>query len=953
MSSLAIAGDTGKIIGKVVDENKQPLPGVTIIVVGTTRGASTDMDGKYQIIGIPLGTYTIQARSVGFAPLDKKDIRIGADETKQINFELTTGDVKLGPVDVTADQLVNSFKVGSEKTTNENEIKSIPNVKSVEDVLKLQAGVVQQGKALFIRGGRANEVQYLVDGIPTNDVQGNVSSSTTGTNEELQKYYSGVSSGTIGGGSGGLSVSANAIQSVSVQTSGFDADLGNAQSGVVNIVTKSGSDKYSSSLQYRTDRISSSNQNEYYTSFSLGGPEPITKYLLPNMGVNLPGKLTFFFNMDIDRNDGPYTYVNNQFFNPLQRKVQLNGFLGGLLNGFGFRFRDDQHNSFTFNSKIRYDMSSTDQFSYGYRASLTSTHDFSNAWKFRGDSSGLGANLGIQNVLTWTHFFSGNTFLRVNLGKLETDKGNDVAGIKPTDYSAAWQDRDPNGDGFNDLGTDQNWAHSLAKVWSARIDFNSQVHPLHLLKTGFEFYYEELQSTSIARPTVPQPDSTGSLIAPPFPSYFKRDRGEYPGYGVYRWATTAFPNRGSAYLQDNIEFSGLNLHIGLRYDYFDVGRQVYYDDWLTEWKLAYQWDPNLEGQANPDWIEKIGYNKDTSGQVTYRGLADGTRFWYYLTHGYFSPRLSIGYPVTDRIVFYFNYGHFLQFPDRDSYYRDPFGQGPTNNLVGNPSLKPQRSVSYEAGFEDQFSDDMAVALHAFYKDIFDYTTTIPRGNNNFYVNLDYASVRGFEITFNQAFTGNFSTSFSYSYQLAKGRSSDPLASIFNPNFQLPRETRLSYDQNHTANIFTSYKVGPKEPGKFLGLPFVNNYGISLTWSFGSGFPYTPYVPRTTARNVYLVNNETKPYTSTVNLSFYKGILLMDHLNMMVTLDVTNLFNRRNVTDIFSYTGAPYKFGDVGGDGVYGGDVYTIYPYNRADYRLDPTNFDSPRQFILGVKLNWD
>ena len=242
MSSVVYAGDTGKIIGRVTDENKQPLPGVTILVVGTSRGASTDPDGKYQIIGIAIGTYTVQARSVGYVSADKTGVKIGADETTQLNFELSSTAVQGKEVVITADaQLVNSLATTGTQTVNSAKIESIPNVKSVEDVLKLQAGVVKQGNNLFLRGGRANEVQYLVDGIPTNNVLGDAGSSTTGTNEELQKYYSGVSSGTIGGGSGGLSVSANAIQSVSVQTSGFDADLGNAQSGVVNIVTKSGS----------------------------------------------------------------------------------------------------------------------------------------------------------------------------------------------------------------------------------------------------------------------------------------------------------------------------------------------------------------------------------------------------------------------------------------------------------------------------------------------------------------------------------------------------------------------------------------------------------------------------------------------------------------------------------------------------------------------------------------
>ncbi len=925
--SLLMAGNTGKIIGRVIDDGGQPIPGVTILVVGTQRGAATDPEGRYAIIGIQIGSYTVQARGVGYNPKEVINVKVGADETTSLNFTLTSDAVKMQEVVISADaNLVNSLATSSTQTVSSKSIESIPNVKSVEDVLKLQAGVVKQGNNLFLRGGRANEVQYLVDGIPSNNVSGGAGLSTAGTNEELQKYYSGNANGTIGGGSGGLAVSANSIASVSVQTSGFDADYGNAQSGVINIVTKSGSDHYSSSLQYRTDRISASNQNENYTSFTFGGPEPITKYVMPSLGVNIPGNLTFFFSTDIDRADGAYNFVDNQFYHPLERKVELNGFLGGLLNGLGFRFRDNQRNAFTFNSKLKYDMSGSDQFSYGYRASLTTSHGYDQYFKFRADSSALSASLAIQNILSWTHFFSTNTFVRLYLAKLENKDGNDVAGIKPFEYSNAYQQRDPNGDGFFELGTAQGWYSANTKVWTARVDFNSQVHALHLLKTGFEFNYEEILSTSIDRPTVSSTDSAGNVINPPFPAYKNRNRGEYPGYGIYRWATTAYPNRGGAYVQDNIEFSGLNIHVGMRYDYFDIGKQVYDPDWVEEWKAA---TINIPA----DWVDN---------------QKNGSSFLYYLTHGYVSPRLSIGYPVTERIVFYFNYGHFLQFPDRDNYYRDPFGQGPPSNLVGNPNLKPQRTVAYEAGFEDQFSDDMAFAVHAFYKDIFEYPTTVSRGTNNIYVNFDYASARGFELTFNQAFSGNFSMAATYSYQLAKGRSSNPLATLINPQFQLPRETRLDWDQNHTANFFTTYRVGPKGEGKFFGLPFINNYGVSLTWQFGSGFPYTPFSLRTTARNVYLVNNSTMPFSSTVNFSFYKGFLVMDHMNMVMTLDITNLLNRRNVNSVFNYSGAPYKFGDIDGS-----DVTIIYPYRSWDFRNDPRQFQAPRQIIFGLRLNWD
>jgi outer membrane receptor protein involved in Fe transport len=948
------AGNTGKIVGKVTDsQSGEPIIGVNILVVGTTRGATTDIDGSYTIIGIPIGSYTVRASQVGYAQVEISDVKIGADQTTPLNFKLTSSDVQLKGVTITADQqLVNSLSTSSTQTVSSKSIESIPNVKSVEDVLKLQAGVVKQGNNLFLRGGRADEVQYLVDGIPTNSIVGNsgdlVATSGGGANAQLAQLYAGVQSGVIGGGASGLAVSANAIQSVSVQTSGFDADYGNAQSGIINIVTKSGGDRYAGSVQYRTDRMAVTNQNEAYSSFSVGGPEPLSKYLMPTLGVKIPGTMTFFVSADMDRADGWYTFVHNDFYNPIERKVELNGFLGGLMNTLGFKYRDNQTNSFTFNSKLKWDISGNDQLSYGYRASLSSSHGYNLAWKYRADSSSLDAGLNIQHNLSWQHFFSANSFIRFYVAKLEAKDGNDVAGIKPPQYSSAWQNLDVNGDLFNDLGTSQHWYDAVTEVWSTRFDLNSQVHPLHLLKTGFEFNMESINSTDITYPTDPHTDVNGDIIRFPDPDP-RYARGEYPGYGDYRYVLNNYPNRGGLYIQDNIEFSGLNLHLGLRYDYLDIGRQVYYKDYLDQWKVVYNWNPAFEGVADPEWVENMPGDKEQD-KLNY-GLTDIKRFWYYFTHGYFSPRLSLGYPVTDRIVFYFNYGHFLQFPSRDTYFRDPFTGAP-GSWIGNPNLKPQRTVAYEAGFEDQFTEDMSFALHAFYKDIFDYADLVTRGDFAVYRNLDFASARGFEFTFNQALTGNFSAALSYSYQIAKGRASDPLASVYLPEYQLPRETRLNWDQNHTANIFATYRVGPREEGQFFGLPFINNYGVSVTWSFGSGFPYSGYNGgRTTTRNVYLLNSETKPYTTTVNLSMYKGFHFMETMNLLVTFDVTNLLNRRNVIQIFNYTGRPYQYGDVDPNNV---SAQAVLPWYKSEYTfLDPTAFDPPRQIILGLKLNWD
>ncbi len=953
--SVMFAGDTGKIIGRIVDEDKKPVVGATVLVVGTTRGAASDPDGKFNIIGVPIGTYSVKARAVGFKDVLITDVKISGDQTTSLEFEMSSDVINQIEVVIKGNRLVNPMATNTDKVIDKGAIESIPAAKDIGDVIKTQPGVVKQGNNYFLRGGRPNEVQYVVDGVPVNSIVGNSGElvGTTKANEQLSQLYAGTSSGSIGNG-----ISSDAIASVNVQTSGFDADYGNAQSGIVNITTKSGGEKFTGSVKFRTDKMASTNQNEVYQSFTFGGPEPLSKYLLPGLGLKIPGTISFFLSADINRQDGAFTYDNNEFYNPVGRKIELDGFLGGLMNGLGFKFYDNQTNSFTFNSKLKYDIDWKDQISYSYRASLSTAHDYVNGWKLLADSSALSSKLSSQHTLAWTHFFNPKSLIKMNISQLELRDGNDVAGLKPPSYpvvineSSSSNDFDTNNDGLNDIGSSQRWYQADSRQTRLRFDYNGQVHPLHYLKTGFEVTYEEINSTEIVNPTNPLVYE-GVTYYPPYPEFLDRSRGLYPGYGTKRWVIQNYPNNGTLYIQDNIEFQGLNLHVGLRYDYFDLGRQIYYDDFINRWNANINPDVGRSYDTlKQQWVEAQG--RDENGKINNgRFLNDLTRFWYYFTHGNISPRLAIGYPVTERIVFYFNYGHFLQYPDRDNYYRDaPKG---IEDWIGNPDLQPQKTISYEAGFQDQFTDDMSFAINAFYKDIFGYSTLVKRlGDTKVYQNLDYASVRGFEISGDQSFSGNFSAKLSYTYQLAKGRSSSSISSLFT-NTNLPRETRLSFDQTHTVFLSLVYKVGYSEEGSFFNLFPLNNYTVSLTWGYGSGFPYTPYYAGSDAalQNQYLSNDATLPYTSNVDLSFSKGFLLFGKLNTSITLDITNLLNRRNITSgetgggFNRFAGRPYIFGD------YDPVTDILYRYSGMNSRVPPTIFSAPRQILLGVKINLD
>ncbi|MBI3766760.1 MAG: von Willebrand factor type A domain-containing protein, partial [Ignavibacteriales bacterium] len=164
---------TGKIVGRITDKSTGvPLVGVNVLVVGTTRGSVTDIDGKYTIIGVPPGSYSIRASQVGYTQTETRDVKVAQNENTSLNFSLNTSEVAIMGVTVSAQKpVVNQMSISALQATGRS-IEAIPSAKGVQDVLKLQAGIVKQGNNLFLRKGRTNGVQYLVDGIPTYSIQG-------------------------------------------------------------------------------------------------------------------------------------------------------------------------------------------------------------------------------------------------------------------------------------------------------------------------------------------------------------------------------------------------------------------------------------------------------------------------------------------------------------------------------------------------------------------------------------------------------------------------------------------------------------------------------------------------------------------------------------------------------------------------------------------------------------
>ena len=257
------AGITGKIAGKVTEAGTgEALIGINIIIQGTTFGAATNVDGSYVINNIEPGVYTLVFSGIGFQKKMITSVKVSSDFTTRIDVELQTEDINLETIVVEAVRpLVRKDLTSSQTSIDESQIKSLP-VESISQILSLQAGITRgSGGELHIRGGRSTEIAYNV-----NDVSA------------VNPYDFGRT----------VQISTNAIQELSVVSGTFNAEYGNALSGIVNSITKEGGSRYSGTLTYYTgDYVSSAKDiffniddinpvNNQVFEGTLGGPIPLT-----------------------------------------------------------------------------------------------------------------------------------------------------------------------------------------------------------------------------------------------------------------------------------------------------------------------------------------------------------------------------------------------------------------------------------------------------------------------------------------------------------------------------------------------------------------------------------------------------------------------------------------------------------------------------------------------------
>ncbi|HSD64019.1 MAG TPA: TonB-dependent receptor, partial [Ignavibacteriaceae bacterium] len=809
----------------------------------------------------------------------------------------------------------------SKKNISKEDIeKSI--VENITDVVTQQAGIVKTDNEIHIRGGRSYENAFLLDGVNVQD--------------------------PLSGTGFGLELSADAIEEVEVITGGFNAEYGQATSGVVNVKTREGNDKYSGYLSYKTDNLGNNSSYHVFNiniaDANLSGPEPITASLFPAVGIKIPGDLTFFGNFHAGLSNG----ITQGYFKPTATQIYSSTFGGS-------RFAPEAENSWFWMGKLTYKWSPTLKFVYSYNQSVDinqNSQSLQNNLEYVEPSPGY--QYEFQNILdqantfthnnvfqsfTVTHTLNAKTFYELKLSHFYTNLRADANGknwydyIQPqdiTNFPIQYYNANHDtvgvipGDGFWDVGNPYTWRDHFLSETSVKGDLTSFFDEKNKFKTGFNLQFQEMQVVDIYKPWI------GTL-------------------GLNNDIYHVFPAQGAFYAQDNINLSGMILNFGLRLDYWFPGKYV--DDAVK----------NPAVVTIPDEVRKR-YENDTFGWFGQR------RFKARL-----SPRLGISHPVSDNQTLFFSYGHFSKWPNPKFVYAklNPLNAQSSFQTFGNPDLNPETTVAYELGLKTQFSNDDVLTVTAYYKDIFDYVTTrtakirsarFATQSFTTYVNSDYARSRGLEFEYKKRINQWFTGDASITYAIITGKSSSPDEGILVAEGTLEetiKEEYLSWDRPLTINLTTNFYIAPNNALFRFGNGILDDYNLYIRFFYESGKRYTPAVftgsYTTDGRPEYdYIKNDR--YTKLgadwfwVNLNFEKYFELVG-LRFSILMEINNLFDTKNSAIINPVTGKAYEYGD-NVPLSWNDPRYPDLQAPLSPYPFNPSRYLTRRNVKLGVTLRF-
>ena len=973
------AATIGKISGIVTAEaTKQPLANAKVTIVGTSTTATTNDSGYYVMTNIDPGGYDVQVELTGYRSKTVQATTVFAGLTTTINFALEASEVvELEGITVTAAKpLIKKDVTQTTRIIEADEIASMPR-DTVNGILQTQAGVavLNSSGSLHIRGGRSMEIKYLIDGIPVND--------------------------PIGRGLG-LQISTNALQQLEVITGGFNAEHGDAQSGIINLITKAGTHKFTGRIRYRVGQWGQHHGDPIYgpwldpdNGFRPVALEPFRgifigqpyDYQTPYRGDDTtvgelanqegddqvifteiaPGvyadrtenplqpvidtetgepkvneetgevimerqpfrdadgtvidyekkQVTLLdgYTVDLEQYSGQFNGTKDYKLSPSHiGELALSGPIWGnrLTFSFASQLRRDESylpnsgsGGHTLQGKLKFEITPEVKLTASGLYDVREFNNYGGSLRFVPGAIEVDNRDGRSLSVQLSHNINSGTFYTLTFGQFHRSFGSHQPGkvwdpLNKTFEENAYDPelsfeqnqeegriRNPAQQAYNDTtydvaGDNNFWTTRNSTTSIFKGVFASQVTENHQVQTGIEF-------------------STNHL--------YNLGTTNYGSSNLYMEYYDVTPTSISLYAQDKMEYEGMIVNAGLRYD-------IYNPDGISPK------DPLDPLELNEDdGTIKLDYDTYNVGLPVIKDPVEAS------TKHMIAPRLGISFPVTDRAKLHFTYGHYYQIPRGDDLYENlSFDMRGAIRRRGNPNLEPERTIAYEVGIAQQFTDDLTFDITGFTKDIDNLVSSVHVDITNdysYFINDIYGRVQGVELTIRKWRTGGGPVSgmLSYTYSVAKGKGSSRNLGYLTYYRQQPEVTEshpLAWDQRHIVSAALDVQ-----------LPFTS--AVNFVGRYASGLPYTPN-PRAPIKPA--INSKRYPATYNVDALVSKRSRL-GGITYTFFADIRNIFNTKNLDNLL--------------------DAVTYDRYGiplTAQKHSSPASWSSPRLIMVGVSLDF-
>ena len=983
-TAVLMAGG-GKITGKVTDhETGEALVGATVRVEGTSFGATTDANGVFSIANISAGTYTLVSSYIGYQQVTISNIEVHEGLIAEAKFALPAEGVNVKEVVIVAQRpLVEKSATNEVRILNGDYLSAIP-IRNVTEAASLQPGVVLRNNLVYVRGSRADETGFALEGVNVTDIYN---------------------------GGRGVLISSDAVEQMEVQTGGYPAEYGGANGGIVSTQLRTGGEKLKLSLRAETDNYTKQGKEALggysygYSDYvgSISGPVVSDKVRFYGTAENQfyrdPG--SFVAQTTTGQNGATgagsnFSYANPRFWNGINYSgliaqpqfttahpttaiadtLNLNYGAGNLIGG--------QLDQYSYTGTLLFDLGNIQ---------LRGSGSYSDV--FSQDPAGIGNVFNTQRLpvnkyqngfgnAKLTEFFGPKTYYELNVNYYrnfyktgwdpalqgnftaygDTLSNPNLGGGSTQLINSPWNIFGPTSGGglsVNQPGTliATNPGMTSETSVGGRLDFSKELDN-QSIKVGGEYTYYTIRHFGANVVGQYQTMNNSSLTLTQQEAVLRGSGYNNYGYDVFGNPINSdvtvgntvvdfgppHPVNAAVYVQDKIELSDINLSVGLRYDYI-----------------------------NPDsraFIDPAGINFDNTLNVISTASMEKTPVTQQV-----SPRIGASFPVSDMTVFHAQYGKFIQESELidsyagmglmynilhgGNYYQTPVGYG----------LKPERTTHYELGFSQQIGENASFDVTTFYKDISDqiqFRLILPDGtgeNRSYYtlVNGDFATSKGVEFKVTLRRTNRVEAQFNYTFSSAEGTGSGANSSAGSASDQhgytanIPFPT--SFSQASTGSINIDYRYAKNDGG-----PILQRAGLNLLMQFGSGYPYTL---ETISQNnigdarfqvpLEPIGYSTTPWTFEVDLRVDKTVTI-GSLDAMFYIYVQNLLNARNADNVFIRTGDPANDGWLG---TSAGQAYASVQYNPALYQSvynsaflgsNANNYLTPRQIRFGVQIEY-